>query len=178
MPRFPLGQGWQLRSRGWGAAGEAVVLLEKLWGCGGSQAGSELLYPTRVSQVRLYQCEEEHHWHETVRPILFPLRTAKRWTTWPLRGDVTFRLNWRRLMIGDVARNVQVRQGERAGIATQGEQRWASCLGHALGAGFSKKASLGIKEQPAPFSALRSRLEAQAAFRKPCSSILKNNCRL
>ena len=31
-------------------------------------------------------------------------------------------------------------------------------------------------QQPAPLSALHSRLAAQAAFRKPCSSILKNNC--
>lgn len=169
-PSFPLEQEWQLHGRGQGAAGKAAVLLEKLWGCWGSQAGSELLCPTRVSQDRLYQHKEEHHWHETARSTLFPLQTAQRWTT-SLRGDVMFRPNWRRLMIGDVARHIQVRQGERAGMATQQVVVPWACTG------FSKEGSLGIKQQPAPFSALRSRLEAEAAFQKPCSSTLKNNCR-
>lgn len=31
-------------------------------------------------------------------------------------------------MAGDIARNTEVGQGEGAGMATQGEQRWSLCL--------------------------------------------------
>lgn len=62
-------------------------------------------------------------------PPLSTLQTAKRRTMWSLVGDVMFRLSWSRLMIGNIARNIQAQQGEGAGVATQGEQRWLASLG-------------------------------------------------
>lgn len=47
-------------------------------------------------------------------------------------------------MADDVARHIEVRQCEWAGMAMQGEQRWSPCLGHALGAGFWVQPCPGI----------------------------------
>lgn len=64
---FPLGAGvaaaWWGQRFCWKSHGDA----------GHSQAVSELSYLAQVSQVRLYQCKEEHHWHRTAKTTFFPL---------------------------------------------------------------------------------------------------------